>query len=178
MRNIKLIHIAILAMGTLLSSCDKQIDFKSKGTEIFPPHNLFTVALFRMNNLNIAPAFFKDKWTTVQLGSSPCEKECLDNLKKLNAVTEGQKLFVFDNLASTQHLKTLTNLFKSTSITMGVTVHSTDFFFAHFEIVGIKPEDRDKYFYLVNPDGAVAYSLAIDSVGSDDIDLEIKALMN
>lgn len=165
-----------MGITLLQAGCEQKKEYQSQAKEIFPPHELFTVALFRMNNLNIASAYFKDHWSTVMLAQSPCESTCLKRLVKLDGVGEGQKLFVFDNLASTEHIKELTEKFKTVDITMGVTATSTDYFLAHFDIEGIERQDRDNYFYLVNPEGAIAYSLVIDGVSSVDIENEIKAL--
>lgn len=177
MNRIKLI-VGLVLLVNLVMGCEQEQKYQSKAVEIFPPHELFTVALFRMNNLNLSPAYFKDHWTTILLGHAPCDEQCLSNLNYLDEVITGQKLFVFDNIASTQHIKELTDQFKSVSITMGVTATSSDFFLAHFNIEGIEQRNRNQYFYLVNPDGAIAYSLLFDNLKADDIDNELSMLIS
>lgn len=161
----------------ILPGCEKQQQYSPQATEIFPPHELFTVALYRMNNLNIAPAYFKNNWTSVVLGHAPCTETCLAKLAYLNTVSTGQKLFVFDNLASNKHIKELSAKFNSVAITMGVSVSSIDYFLAHFDIEGIEKKHKNNYFYIVNPGGAVAYSLPINNLNPDDMNNELNYLI-
>ncbi len=56
------------------------------GTIITPARPILDVPLTRIDNTTINSADLKGKWLLVSIGSSYCNKECLDNLYKLRQI--------------------------------------------------------------------------------------------
>lgn len=157
----------------VLTACDNKNHYQSEAIEVFPPHELFNVALFRMNNLNISPAYFKGKWSIVLLAHSPCDSKCKRRLELLNSVDKAQKLLVFNSPATTHNIQLLTTQFANVSIAMGTNAPATDFFFEQFSIEQIASTLKFDYLYFVNPAGQIQHALALKGINKKIIESEL-----
>ncbi len=70
----------------LLSACQEQGAYQSRATEVFPPVAIENVALFRLDQLPVAPAFFNGHRTVVVFGKAKCDQACQHRLQLVDAL--------------------------------------------------------------------------------------------
>lgn len=170
------INILILLSILLLSSCQKQEIYKSRAEEIFPPVPIRNVALYRMDNSPISPAFFHGQWSAVIFGTEFCNEGCLKRLALVSEVRQAKKLFVLAGVASHSMLTDLGNQFPNVAISMGTTPFSFDIFYAQFDSDIELPDDKHKQIYLINSSAELSYKIDFSLLNSGDIDNEITLL--
>ena len=170
------INTLILLSLFLLSSCQKQEVYKSKAEEIFPPVPMRNVALYRMDNSPISPAFFQGQWSVVIFGTESCNAGCLKRLALVNEVRQAQKLFVLAGIASHSMLTDLAKQFSNVAISMGTTPYSFDNFYAQFDSDMDMFDDKHKQIYLINSSAELAYKIDFTRLNPGDIDNEITLL--
>lgn len=159
-----------------IAACRDNDNFKPRAEEVFPPVEMFHVALYRLDNLAISPNYFKDKWTLIIFGPPSCAEMCFERLKMVNEAKGAQKLFVFDGLAQNKQLRELASRFPSVAISMGTTAASFDNFYSQFTIENVQADDKHDYIYLVGPEAELAFVLSQKSLTSADIDKELEYL--
>ena len=167
------INTLILFSMLLLTSCQKQDNYQSSADEIFPPVPMKHVALYRINNQAISPAFFHGQWSVVIFGTESCNEGCLKRLTLVNEVRKAKKLFVMTGIASHAILNDLGKQFSNVAISMGTTASSFDNFYAQFGSEMELPDDQHKSIYLVNPSAELVSKVDFTKLNSGDIDNEI-----
>lgn len=157
----------------LLSGCQYQNPYQNQALEVFPSVAIRHASLFRMDQLPISPAFFKDRWTIVVFGSSSCLQSCQFRLQQVNEVKTAQSLFAIVDLADHARLRELAKDYPAIAIGMGTTAVSFDNFYAQFYVESIKEDEKMDFIYLVNPASELTYTLSVKELKKGDIDKEM-----
>ena len=171
------IPLLLLSM-VLLSACQEQGAYQSRATEVFPPVAIENVALFRLDQLPVAPDFFNGHWTVVVFGKAACDQDCRHRLQLVNALRNTPALFVIADLANERQLQTLAKQYPSVAISMGTTAAAFDNFYRQFDAEYITEADKHQFIYLVNPDTELSHShtLAVEKLAKGDIEKELTYL--
>ncbi len=168
--------VTIFLCLLLLISCEERAVYESQANEVFPPAEIKFAALFRMDQLPISPAFFRDRWTLVVFGEADCPADCQHRLSVLNQVESAQSLFVITDIADHKQLRGLAKKYPSVSVSMGTSAASFDYFYNQFDVEEISAKDKHTFVYLVDGSPALVYTLSLEDLTSRDIDWELTAL--
>ena len=160
----------------LMVSCQQRDEYQSRAEEIFPPVKMDYVALYRIDNLPVSPAFFGGQWTIVIFGTSTCDSDCLNRLALINDIKDTKKLFVVDGLAKHTDMREIARSFSNVAVTMGTTARSFDKFSGQFDIETIDPAQKHKQIYLVNPLKELVHIVPQQGLTAADLDKEIVLL--
>jgi hypothetical protein len=148
--------LPLASLILLLSACDKTETKQAAFNEIFPPQKIQTVALFRINGLNLAAQYFQGKSTAVKLVESNCDEDCMSVLDQFNNASHQSLLFFNSPKVASEHLSDLANTFKNVAITVGSTARSSDYFISSFKTDSEAEFNQENVVYLINQQGEVA----------------------
>ena len=169
-------YLVLLALVLSMTGCDQQQPYQSRLQEIFPPVPIQHAALNRINHLPVTPAYFRDRWTWVLFGPPDCPRHCRTRLQLANRQQSAQALFVVEGLANHDQLNQLSADFPAVAIGMATTAASSDNFNRQFALESGYENDKSSYFYLINPQGELAYVVTSSGLRAADLELEIKLL--
>ena len=139
--------LTTLALLLLIAACNTSSPYQPVGEEVFPAEKVDDAALYRMDQLPVSPGFFRDRWTWVGFGHSDCGTACSAALDQLNAIQQGQGLFVVTDMASHQRLRELGKDYPAVAIGMGITAMSYDVFAVQFD----PQDDSERAAMLPSP---------------------------
>jgi len=172
--------LPLLVVVIWLTGCEKPLDeaigpVPAQGSEVFPPVAIQYAALFRMDQLPISAAFFRQQWTWVNFGQAGCTGDCQQRLNKLDKLTDVQALFVITDLADHQRLRELSASFNKVAIAMGTTAVSLDNFTRQFNDEGLSIEQLEQNYFLVGPQAELVYRVTLEELGAASLQQELQA---
>ena len=169
-------YLVLLVLMLSMTGCDQQQTHQSRLQEVFPPVPIKHAALNRINNLPITPAYFRDRWTWVLFGPPDCTRQCRNRLQLANRQQSAQALFVVQGLANHDQLNQLAAAFPAVAVGMSTTAASADNFNRQFEVESVSEDDKSSFFYLINPQGELAYLVTSSGLRAADLEQEIELL--
>ncbi len=152
---INLLPALLLLALPLLSACEAENHKQTQGREIFPPRGIEYAALWQLNGPGINPAFFRDQWSLVIIEDAVCQRECLQRLALIAAISNVQRLLVAADAATHKQMRNIANHNPGVEVAMGTTAASIDSFRRQLSGEDREIDETLHPVYVISPDAEV-----------------------